>query len=387
MRYTKNLDIIIISIILLISKLFFQLINSTFYNKIEYIIYLIFIIYILIQLKKEHIRLGRTKYIQINMLLFTIAYLIIYYVLGFFIGFNNNIYDTSISGIIYNIKTLIIPIICIELIRHTIINSNEKNTKIILIISIMLILLEINYGVIKNIYTDSEKLFKYIVQIILPAIALNMSFVYIVQKGGYKTTLSYRIPRELFFIIIPFYPSNWFLEATTGIVIPALIYFLFKFIISERKIFRTSRNSKSINKVGLITSIVVSIFIIAFMLGLFKYEPIAILSNSMHPVYNRGDAIIYEKLSDTDLKKIEKNSIILYRIDNQSVAHRVVNVIQENGSVKYQTKGDNNNAPDMDLVDPSQIQGVYVFHIKYIGYPSVWLNDLFNHQEAKVETK
>ena len=123
------------------------------------------------------------------------------------------------------------------------------------------------------------------------------------------------------------------------------------------------------------------------MLGLFKYEPIAILSNSMHPVYNRGDAIIYEKLSDTDLKKIEKNSIILYRIDNQSVAHRVVNVIQENGSVKYQTKGDNNNAPDMDLVDPSQIQGVYVFHIKYIGYPSVWLNDLFNHQEAKVETK
>ena len=223
MRYTKNLDIIIISIILLISKLFFQLINSTFYNKIEYIIYLIFIIYILIQLKKEHIRLGRTKYIQINMLLFTIAYLIIYYVLGFFIGFNNNIYDTSISGIIYNIKTLIIPIICIELIRHTIINSNEKNTKIILIISIMLILLEINYGVIKNIYTDSEKLFKYIVQIILPAIALNMSFVYIVQKGGYKTTLSYRIPRELFFIIIPFYPSNWFLEATTGIVIPALI--------------------------------------------------------------------------------------------------------------------------------------------------------------------
>ena len=127
--------------------------------------------------------------------------------------------------------------------------------------------------------------------------------------------------------------------------------------------------------------------LVAFMLGAFKCEPVTIVSNSMLPTYSRGDVIIYEKMSSDDLKKLEKNSIIVYRVENQMVAHRVVNVIQDNGTIKFQTKGDNNNGPDTDLVAINQVVGVYRLHLKYIGYPSVWLNDFFNDEEAVVETK
>ncbi len=75
---------------------------------------------------------------------------------------------------------------------------------------------------------------------------------------------------------------------------------------------------------------------------------------------------------------IQKGQIIVYAVGEKNIAHRVVNVIRQNEKVQYQTKGDNNNAPDMNLVKTEQIQGVYVFHIKYLGFPSIWLYDYFN---------
>ena len=73
-----------------------------------------------------------------------------------------------------------------------------------------------------------------------------------------------------------------------------------------------------------------------------------------------------------------KSIINVEVITFERLAHRVVNVIRQNETVKYQTKGDNNNAADMNLVETEQIQGVYVFHIKYLGFPSIWLYDYFN---------
>ena len=34
-----------------------------------------------------------------------------------------------------------------------------------------------------------------------------------------------------------------------------------------------------------------------------------------------------------------------------------------------------------------QISGMYVFHVKYIGFPSIWLYEYFNNKDAKVEIK
>ena len=111
---------------------------------------------------------------------------------------------------------------------------------------------------------------------------------------------------------------------------------------------------------------------VCFMLGVFQYEPIAILSNSMFPTFCRGDVVVFKKLSEAELKELKKQTTIVYTIDNQNIAHRIVDVIEENDKVFYQTKGDNNNAPDMN----------------YIGFPSIWLYEYFlNEKNAKVETK
>ena len=104
------------------------------------------------------------------------------------------------------------------------------------------------------------------------------------------------------------------------------------------------------------------------MLGLFKYEAIAIMSNSMHPIFSRGDIVIYKK----DLKAIKTGSIIVYNLDQKYIVHRVIN--REVNS--YETKGDKNLNADIVKVKRENVKGIYCFHIKYLGYPVVWLNEL-----------
>lgn len=95
------------------------------------------------------------------------------------------------------------------------------------------------------------------------------------------------------------------------------------------------------------------------------------MSNSMVPTYSRGDVVIYEKISQDKLKKLKKGSIIIYKIGDMYIAHRINKVIINDEEVKYMTKGDNNTTSDIKLVATSDIKGVY------IGYPTVWLNEFF----------
>lgn len=114
------------------------------------------------------------------------------------------------------------------------------------------------------------------------------------------------------------------------------------------------------------------------MIGTFKYEPITILSNSMKPNFERGDVVIFKKMNNRELRQISINEIIIYSIGEQNIAHRIIDKIEKNDTVIYQTKGDSNNISDKILVQTDQIKGKYKFHIKYIGFPAIWLYEFFN---------
>ena len=106
------------------------------------------------------------------------------------------------------------------------------------------------------------------------------------------------------------------------------------------------------------------------MLGSFTYQPIAILSNSMNPTFKRGDVVIYKKEEN-----IIPGNIIVFQYQNQIIVHRVVSINEY-----YVTKGDANNSIDYIKVQKEDIKGVYQFSLKYLGYPSIWLNELFTKE-------
>ena len=58
----------------------------------------------------------------------------------------------------------------------------------------------------------------------------------------------------------------------------------------------------------------------------------------------------------------------------------IVNIEKNNkGEVLYTTKGDNNLTVDSKKVTNEQIIGIVKTVVHFIGYPTVWLNDVFSH--------
>ena len=115
--------------------------------------------------------------------------------------------------------------------------------------------------------------------------------------------------------------------------------------------------------------------IVGFVVGLFKYQPVAVISDSMVPLFARGDMIVVEQIDDDDIANIQVGDVIKFQSDNYYVIHRVYAIEETDDGLLFTTKGDNNNAPDSKKVRPEQIQGRYKFHVKYLGFPSVWLSE------------
>ena len=389
MRNIKEKGFFFIIFLYLIIGTIFEFNNYILYTKVINPIFWILVGIYLLVIKKINIRSRKENYYESRILICIVIYLLIYFFLGVMVGFGKNPYSTTFISILKNSFTTLIPIIGIELTRHFFILRNKKNIKIIILFTIILFFTELSIYNVYNTFYDKEMFFKYVCSYAIPLLTYNLLFSYLNYHSSCKLTLTFRLIKELMLIVLPIIPSlDWFVTGTLAIITSFAIFIYFKYKVFKINEFIKRNNKKTpYEKIIYIIVLVGSSFLVAFMLGFFKYEPIAILSNSMSPVYSRGDVLIYEKLAKDELQNIEKNSIIIYKAGSQYVAHRVIEIKKEDGNVSYRTKGDNNNAPDSKYVESEQIIGVYVRHIKYVGFPSVWLNDYFSHEEAVVETK
>ena len=106
----------------------------------------------------------------------------------------------------------------------------------------------------------------------------------------------------------------------------------------------------------------------------------AIASNSMNPVFYKGDAVLIEKLNKEDANNLDVNDIIVFYNDDSLIVHRIIEKVETiSGSYIYRTKGDNNNSADNDLVETHQIVAKYKGFIPKIGYPTIYVQEnIFN---------
>ncbi|MFC4387040.1 signal peptidase I SipW [Gracilibacillus marinus] len=100
---------------------------------------------------------------------------------------------------------------------------------------------------------------------------------------------------------------------------------------------------------------------------LFGNELKVVLSGSMEPTFQTGSIIAVKPYTDQELKK---DDIITFVDESERViTHRIIEVVENNAHTMYQTKGDNNNGADRDLVRQENVVGIYShFTIPYVGY-------------------
>lgn len=357
-------------------SIFSRLINPLFYVIITISLYII--------TQNKHGRFPEAKDYTKKMLIMLLLYLITYTLIGLVFGYNRNALSHNLIPLIKNVWSLIVPVIGIEYIRSVLINYNKNNKYVIIPTIILLVILELDFSYIFKL-NGSEELFKYIFSKGVSIASFSLLFSFLATKGNYKVNLMFRIPYLLYGILIPILPDiDWFVEGIIGLVAPTIIYVLFRY--NFEKMAATKRQIKKEKPYTYIPVILFIALLASFMLGLFSYMPIVIMSNSMVPTFSRGSVVVLEKVDEEKIKNIKKDDIIVYNIDKQYIVHKVIGIRYQKGRRVFITKGDANKDKDYLPVDEDHVVGIYKFSIEYIGYPSIWLNEFFNKTKPKVET-
>ena len=84
--------------------------------------------------------------------------------------------------------------------------------------------------------------------------------------------------------------------------------------------------------------------------SLFGRMPLTVESGSMEPTFKEGDLIIAKEIDDINELKVDDvisfwtNEIV--EGSNVINTHRIIEVIDENGTKSFKTKGDNNDQED-----------------------------------------
>ena len=94
------------------------------------------------------------------------------------------------------------------------------------------------------------------------------------------------------------------------------------------------------------------------------YKPFIVMSGSMETTINIGDLVIVKKVNSSS---IHTGDIIAFKNGNIVISHRVKEVINDSGTYKFKTKGDNNNVTDDFIVNSDAIEGIFVNKIPGLG--------------------
>ncbi|TQR10143.1 signal peptidase I SipW [Psychrobacillus soli] len=100
----------------------------------------------------------------------------------------------------------------------------------------------------------------------------------------------------------------------------------------------------------------------------FGYQLKTVLSGSMEPGIQTGSIISVKAAEDKNAFK--EGDVITFQAEKDIlITHRITEVVKSGDSVLYRTKGDNNNAEDMDPVLSDNVVAKYTgFTLPYVGY-------------------
>lgn len=313
---------------------------------------------------------SSTKELLLEFTTFLLTFFILYYLFGLLIGFTKTGNYYSINGIVNSILPIILYAILREKLRYNLLVDKESKKDLcrILLIFILLDFANRTYFVTAGkLYTEST----YLLLSLIPAITSNLVYTYISKKESW-------IPISFFSIVIGIYPflmpiipnANIFLQIAIQTILPVLLWVrLTSFYEREEE---EDYNIKNL-LILLLPTIFVSV-VVYFYSGLFRYYAIAIATESMSPEINRGDIVLIDQKIE-NYNNLKVGQIIAYKKDNYVIIHRIVDKRIEKGTFYFQTKGDKMEENE-DEISEEKIIGTVSFRIKYIGYPTIWFNNV-----------
>ena len=111
--------------------------------------------------------------------------------------------------------------------------------------------------------------------------------------------------------------------------------------------------------------------------GIAGYKPMMVLTESMEDYILAGDIIIAKEIDPTTLKVGDVVTFFDPTGNGTStVTHRIIDVVNDETGLWFQTQGDNNNTPDRELVESAAVIGIYVFRIPYVAHIALFMQTI-----------
>lgn len=312
-----------------------------------------------------------------SIIIVSVATLIVCFNIGLIVGFSRTFFPPTLQIFLTGILPTLGIIIASEFLRKIVVGSAYENKLILALITIVLAVvglsIETHLGAINSI----EAAFIVTCTAILPVVAESLLSTYIMKRAGMMPTLVFRLAKGLYLYILPIVPNfNQYLYSVLWVVVPFLVYRLVKHDLPDEivkqggKIDKSKSNIK--RNISFITIPLLAILATLTILvsGILRYKMIAIASGSMTPIFDRGDAIIYDKEG-----KLEAGDVMAFSHNGEIVTHRITKIKDDGKKKIYYTKGDANNTKDEYETSEELILGKVICVIKYIGLPTVWFNE------------
>ena len=145
----------------------------------------------------------------------------------------------------------------------------------------------------------------------------------------------------------------------------------------EKKLMKKKKIMKWINNLisGILMILLISVasvVVVTKVSGgepqLFGYQIKTVLSGSMEPGIQTGSLIAVKQA--VDKTNFKKGDVITFQEEEGIlITHRITEVVKSGDSVLYRTKGDNNNAEDMNPVLSDNVVAKYTGStVPYLGY-------------------
>lgn len=383
--------LIICAFILILGCIDFINLYSTYESMVTYVIkptlWLCLFISVKIFFKDDYIR--NTKYqkdVTFYVLIATVVYFMSYFFIGYVNNFANNPYNRSITGLILNVWTFCVIVISKEYLRYYLINNCDKKRIYLygVLISFMFAFTEINKINFLSNFESFNSIIRFIMESVMPEMFISLFLSYITYYAGYKVSLIYKLVPIILTLTLRILPNiNWMLHALIKSIVP---FFTYLFISNSILKIDNEKKDRAKYKYGFKFWIVSCIFLgimVSFGLGFLPYYPVVIATASMEPNILVGDIVIIKKAKYNDVKV---KDVIEYGVDNYEIVHRVIEK-RDDGTLIC--KGDNNESIDLFPVKKQQINGIIKVRIPYLGYPTLFINDLLGKNlkdEVIVET-
>ena len=314
---------------------------------------------------------------QVLLILTVIAllYVTVYYMTGLYYGYGLARAATTLSQVFTELIPIVVAIVAGELLRSILLIPRRAGTYA-LAYAVGLLSDVLLAGGFSGV-TTSVALTALVAGSLFPAVTSNVLFNYLTPRYGILPAIAYRLILKVYPYLTPI-DSNISpaFAAFALIILPILTRAFIALLYEKRRKYALKKDNKALPAVLYSVLIVISLAFIALVSCQFRYGMIVVGSPSMTGEINTGDAVVYESY---DANTAEVGDVIVFQSATSKVRtiHRIIEKSTQNQQYIYVTKGDANESPDAGYITDGDIIGTVRFKVAYIGYPSIWLRDIF----------